>query len=88
MRKTISQANPVTTTVRRAVTTVESISLMPIFASIDVIPAKNADNIANISQSILVHFARMVMYLCPEHTLIGGFCGSDHPIGAIDTPKS
>ena len=43
---TMTQANSNTTTVLRAVATSESVFLIPHFARIDVIPAKNADRTA------------------------------------------
>lgn len=46
--KTISQEKSSTTIVRSAVAVLESVSRIPIFASIDVIPAKRAEPKANI----------------------------------------
>ena len=46
--KTISQAKRSTTMVRIAVATVESVFLIPHFARIAVIPAKNAEPNANV----------------------------------------
>lgn len=65
---TISQENPSTTMVRRAVARVELMCSIPIFANTAVIPAKNADPSANKIQ--IIYIPRFPRQLRPAITII------------------
>ena len=66
IRNTITQENRSTTTVRRAVATVESVFWIPIFAKIEVSPAKKAEQTAYKSHIFYHSFSLKYITLISE----------------------